>query len=309
MSSTSIDGSVCDMQRATALPAGMSETSSTLPFGPQAPGTNPEEDPDGRFRAGRRDAAGGAAPFSRCCRRTATPAGPSGCKRASMVHSMLSRQGDVIDLAALSREVDAPGHRVAGSSTGLDDDTDHVEWLPAAKARINWQFWDRYRRYLEDTKLMPGQVVWRLDESTDRVLGQLENPERDGRWRRYGLVVGQVQSGKTGNYIGLACKAADAGYKLIVILAGIDNSLRSQTQLRVDEGFSDSTPSTSSATTRTQVVVHSASAPSPAPRAQGRISHHERRERVTSKRGRQEHQHSRRRLPGRPRDQETSPHP
>ena len=57
------------------------------------------------------------------------------------------------------------------------------------------------------------------------------------RWRRYGLVVGQVQSGKTGNYIGLACKAADAGYKLIVILAGIDNSLRSQTQLRVDEGL------------------------------------------------------------------------
>ena len=49
--------------------------------------------------------------------------------------------------------------------------------------------------------------------------------------------MGQVQSGKTGNYIGLACKAADAGYKLIVILAGIDNGLRSQTQLRVDEGF------------------------------------------------------------------------
>ncbi len=46
-----------------------------------------------------------------------------------------------------------------------------------------------------------------------------------------------MQSGKTANYIGLICKAADAGYKLIVILAGIDNGLRSQTQLRVDEGF------------------------------------------------------------------------
>ena len=51
------------------------------------------------------------------------------------------------------------------------------------------------------------------------------------------MVVGQVQSGKTGNYTGLICKAADAGYKLIVVLAGIDDSLRSQTQLRLDEGF------------------------------------------------------------------------
>ncbi len=51
------------------------------------------------------------------------------------------------------------------------------------------------------------------------------------------MVVGQVQSGKTANYTGLICKAADAGYRLIVVLAGIHNSLRSQTQLRLDEGF------------------------------------------------------------------------
>lgn len=154
-----------------------------------------------------------------------------------MVHSMLARQGGVIDLPTLRREVE---HRVAvwqDPPTGLDDDTDHIEWLPAARASINWQFWDRYRRFLEDVKIMPRQVVWRLHEATERVLGKLENPVRPGEWHRFGLVVGQVQSGKTGNYIGLACKAADAGYKLIVVLAGIDNGLRSQTQLRVDESF------------------------------------------------------------------------
>jgi Z1 domain len=153
------------------------------------------------------------------------------------VHRMFTRRGEVIDPVALRREVE---HRVTvwqAPSPGLDDARDHVEWLPSAKAAIDWQFWNRYRRYLEDVKLMPRQVVWRLDETTDWVLGKLENPDREGAWRRYGLVVGQVQSGKTGNYIGLACKAADAGYKLIVILAGIDNSLRSQTQLRVDEGL------------------------------------------------------------------------
>ena len=49
--------------------------------------------------------------------------------------------------------------------------------------------------------------------------------------------MGEVQSGKTSNYIALICKAADAGYKFIVVLTGMTNSLRAQTQLRIDEGF------------------------------------------------------------------------
>jgi hypothetical protein len=49
--------------------------------------------------------------------------------------------------------------------------------------------------------------------------------------------VGHVQSGKTGNYTGLICKAADAGYKIIIVLAGLHNNLRAQTQMRLDEGF------------------------------------------------------------------------
>jgi len=69
------------------------------------------------------------------------------------------------------------------------------------------------------------------------VLKRLENPFRSGAWDRRGLVVGQVQSGKTSNYTGLICKAADAGYRLIVVLAGLHDSLRAQTQGRLDEGF------------------------------------------------------------------------
>jgi hypothetical protein len=51
------------------------------------------------------------------------------------------------------------------------------------------------------------------------------------------MIVGHVQSGKTSNFIGLICKAADAGYRIIVVLAGMHENLRSQTQMRVDEGF------------------------------------------------------------------------
>ena len=51
------------------------------------------------------------------------------------------------------------------------------------------------------------------------------------------MVVGHVQSGKTSNYVGLINKAMDSGYKLIIIIAGTMNSLRRQTQERIDEGF------------------------------------------------------------------------
>ena len=49
--------------------------------------------------------------------------------------------------------------------------------------------------------------------------------------------MGHVQSGKTANYCGLVSKAADAGYKVVIVLSGVHNSLRSQTQIRLDEGF------------------------------------------------------------------------
>ena len=113
---------------------------------------------------------------------------------------------------------------------------DHQPWLDAARARIEPYYWDRYRRHLIQEGF-PNAGVATLDEVTDRVLGLMQDPFRDGPWDRRGMVVGHVQSGKTANYTGLMCKAADAGYRLIVIIAGVHNNLRSQTQRRIDEGF------------------------------------------------------------------------
>ena len=121
--------------------------------------------------------------------------------------------------------------------TVLIDPTGHEEWIADWRANGTKDFWYRYERYLEQEKGLPPQAIARLDSLTDRTLGLLESPARPGAWDRRGMVVGQVQSGKTANYTGLICKAADAGYKLIIIMAGIHNSLRSQTQLRLDEGF------------------------------------------------------------------------
>jgi len=121
-----------------------------------------------------------------------------------------------------------------GRDTTLKDNAGHDAWLVSARKR-DWRYWQRYREWMEP-KLSEAATDG-LDRATDHILGLLEDPERRGAWDRRGLVVGHVQSGKTGNYTGLICKAADAGYKIIIVLAGLHNNLRSQTQMRLDEGF------------------------------------------------------------------------
>ncbi len=113
---------------------------------------------------------------------------------------------------------------------------DHVPWLSARKPAINFFYWDRYSMYLR-RRSWPPQVVSTLDRVTDNILDQLGNPELGNSWKRRGLVVGNVQSGKTATYTALCSKAADAGYKLIILLTGTLENLRRQTQERLDEGF------------------------------------------------------------------------
>ena len=113
---------------------------------------------------------------------------------------------------------------------------EHLPWLDAAKVNIDPYYWSRYREYLIQEGFATAAITT-LDEVTDRVLDLMQDPRRIGPWDRRGMVVGHVQSGKTANYTGLICKAADAGYKLIVVIAGVHNNLRSQTQRRIDEGF------------------------------------------------------------------------
>ncbi|WP_413060857.1 Z1 domain-containing protein [Sphingomonas carotinifaciens] len=121
-----------------------------------------------------------------------------------------------------------------GQDTTLQDNVGHVNWLDAARKK-DWRYWQRYRELMEQK--LSDKAIDGLDRATDHILGLLEDPAREGIWDRRGLVVGHVQSGKTGNYTGLICKAADAGYKIIIVLAGLHNNLRSQTQMRLDEGF------------------------------------------------------------------------
>lgn len=114
--------------------------------------------------------------------------------------------------------------------------SDNVEpWLNEEKANINFELWNRYKLYM--SKKDPSFPINDLDDFTDKILDKCVNPIKKGSWDRRGMVVGHVQSGKTSNYIGLINKATDAGYKVIIIIAGTISSLRRQTQERIDYGY------------------------------------------------------------------------
>ena len=141
------------------------------------------------------------------------------------------------DVETLARELEERiGITMGMGAIVEDDDESFKPWLNDAKASIDPFFWARYKKLLVSKKL-PRDVITTTDEVTDRILSRLGNPNENSSWDRRGMVVGHVQSGKTANYAGLICKAADAGYKFIVVIAGIHNNLRNQTQARIDEGF------------------------------------------------------------------------
>ena len=101
-------------------------------------------------------------------------------------------------------------------------------------------FWNRYRNHLINHEHLDINSVNKLESETlfnlMNCLGD-PNDEIKGKRLRRGLVIGDVQSGKTATYAGLICKAADAGYKVVILLTGVTESLRKQTQERMEEGI------------------------------------------------------------------------
>ena len=117
-----------------------------------------------------------------------------------------------------------------------DPNNGHKSWLPAKRADIDFYYWERYRKYLEEVKHWNPRVTSKLGQVSDEILDQCGDPSGDDFHIR-GLVLGDVQSGKTSNYTALANKAADVGYDLVIVLAGIPELLRQQTQKRLDKEF------------------------------------------------------------------------
>lgn len=115
----------------------------------------------------------------------------------------------------------------------LEDKTRrHRPWLHEVDRR-EWYYWPALRLLLLNRPHWVERGIDQLDNATDRILSALESPEEETFDVR-GLVVGYVQSGKTANYTALAAKAADTGYRVVIVFTGIHDSLRLQTQRRLD---------------------------------------------------------------------------
>ena len=118
-----------------------------------------------------------------------------------------------------------------------NDDAEDREWYTNSDHGEE-HFWKLYKEHLLREGSLDFASVNLLGEVTlPKLMNCLGNPqdELDKQRVRYGLVIGDVQSGKTSTYGGLICKAADAGMKVVILLAGQTETLRQQTQERMEE--------------------------------------------------------------------------
>lgn len=116
----------------------------------------------------------------------------------------------------------------------IKGDEDYIEWYDSRRAEIELKFWNRYKEYLIIRKGWSEPVVNTIDKVSNDIVALIGDPKVKGSWKRRGLVIGDVQSGKTANFTAICNKATDVGYDVIIILTGTIESLRKQTQERQD---------------------------------------------------------------------------
>lgn len=127
-------------------------------------------------------------------------------------------------------------HKIGNALTLRGRDAEHQSWYLSHED--DGYYWERYKTYLKTVKHWGTEIVNRLNQTTDEIMDDLGNPTDVNRpFQRRGLLLGDVQSGKTATYTAICNKASDAGYKVIIVLAGLMENLRVQTQERLDAEF------------------------------------------------------------------------
>lgn len=126
-------------------------------------------------------------------------------------------------------------HKIGDPISLNGEDDNHLSWY-FGKEREDF-CWNRYKKLLLNKHWGP-KVVAKLNETTNAIMDKLGDPtDHERSFQRRGLLMGDVQSGKTATYTAICNKAADAGYKVIIVLAGLMENLRVQTQQRLDAEF------------------------------------------------------------------------
>ena len=155
--------------------------------------------------------------------------------KAKQIAAIFGYTGDLRNI--ITEAMISVDTRMGSGVSLVDVAAKHDDQWVRKREDIDWTYTNAYEKFLRQEG-WPPPMVTSLSDVTNRILGLLQDPRSEGTtWNRRGLVIGHVQSGKTANYTGLIARAADAGYKFIVVIAGIHNNLRRQTQERIDEAF------------------------------------------------------------------------
>ena len=111
-------------------------------------------------------------------------------------------------------------------------------WLDQYKSDFDNKYWDDYHFHLFQKPYYttgPNGTLTKMGNSIDFILSMLANPNGEPSSKKEWLLV--IQSGKTSHYMGLISKAADAGYKVVIVITGMLEDLRKQTQIRTERVF------------------------------------------------------------------------
>lgn len=166
---------------------------------------------------------------------TETPTREQVEEKAQQIAAIFGYTGDLRNI--ITEAMISVDTRMGAGVSLVDVAAKHDDQWVRKREDITWTYSGAYESFLRRDG-WPPQMVQSLSDVTGRILGHLQDPLSEGTtWNRRGLVIGHVQSGKTANYTGLIARAADAGYKFIVVIAGIHNNLRKQTQERIDNAF------------------------------------------------------------------------
>jgi hypothetical protein len=156
-------------------------------------------------------------------------------EKARQVAAVFGYTGDLCNI--VTEVLISVDTRMGAGVSLVDLTAKHDDQWVHKRDDVTWTYAEAYGNFLLKES-WPPRMVQSLSDVTTRILGHLHDPLSEGTtWNRRGLVIGHVQSGKTANYTGLIARAADAGYKFIIVVAGIHNNLRKQTQQRIDEAF------------------------------------------------------------------------
>lgn len=156
--------------------------------------------------------------------RASTP--PNSSARRDCIYRELGLDNDVCVVISKLRPI------VSGDLTVVSEEFER--WFSSSLLAERSFYWPNYRSYLQFHRGWSSQTIDSLDLASDQIVERLANPVSITPHAKRGLVVGYVQSGKTANISAVISKAVDVGYRFIIVLTGMHEALRRQTQRRLD---------------------------------------------------------------------------